>query len=380
MKIKKGNNKIVFGEQTFIISDFKGKEIGSFFEFPELEFKINNNAAYNDLVNCYKNFVFLGDGRQAIKAVLLNINDNKRKSYLPAYICHSIIQPFHELKFNVEFYGHESHLKQILSGIEIKNSIIFIVDYFGTEFISNNEIYEFLDNENIVILDVSHSFFNKNRFLIKHDNFYIISSLRKMFPIPDGGVVYYNNPEFEVIQSYSSDYEKMLEAMLLKYYYLNNNSRLRVDLSELKKDFLFFYKNYEEKKDQLINLHNISNISLYILKNSLMSNIIEKRLGNLKFLYENINLENFLFDFDEIKSPFFLPLIFENRQKRNKIKNLLAENGVYAPVHWDVKNVSPSMYHYEHELSEKILSIPIDQRYELDDMSRICDILNNTNI
>jgi hypothetical protein len=49
-------------------------------------------------------------------------------------------------------------------------------------------------------------------------------------------------------------------------------------------------------------------------------------------------------------------------------------------VHWDVKNVSPSMYHYEHELSEKILSIPIDQRYELDDMSRICDILNNTNI
>ena len=307
-KIELGNNKIVFGEQTFIISDFKGREIGSFFEFPELDSKNNNGSVYNNLINYKKNYAFFGDGRQAIKAVLLKIQKNEYKSYLPAYLCHSIIQPFNELNFKVEFYGHESPLKQILDDKELKNSIIFIVDYFGTEFIPNKRIYEFLQNDNIVILDVSHSFFNKNRFLIRHDNFYIISSLRKMFPIPDGGIVYHNKPEIEFNQSFSSNHEKMLEAMLLKTYYLNSNPESNVDLSELKKYFLLFYKDYEEKKDQLINLHHISDISLYILKNIVMSNIIEKRSENLKYLYENINQKNFLFDYSDIKSPFFLAI------------------------------------------------------------------------
>jgi hypothetical protein len=344
-------------------------EIGGFFEFPEINRVKYSTSVYYYLTNVYENHSFFRDGRQAIKSVLLNINELKDMTcYLPAYLCYSILQPFKELNLNVRFYNHQHPLKPAINE-NIKKSLVYIIDYFGTEFASNEDICKFLEN-NIVILDITHSIFDRNRFEIEHENFYLISSLRKVFPVPDGGVLYYTNSKFKANKSFPKGYENMLEAMILKSFYLKNHT-------ETKKYFLSLYKNYEVDKDNdSIQLQDIPSISLYILKNIDISNIIARRTKNLKFMYENISdKRHLLFNHDDIKSPFTLPLISENEEKRDAVKEVLIEEDIYPPMHWDIQNIIPKSHLYEHGLSKKILSVPIDQRYDDEDMSKVVNII-----
>ena len=83
-----------------------------------------------------------------------------------------------------------------------------------------------------------------------------------------------------------------------------------------------------------------------------------------------------MYSLGDIKNPFSLPLIFKSEEKRNATKGLLIKDGIYPPIHWDLQNMIPKNYLYEHELNKKILSIPIDQRYDDEDMLRAVNILN----
>lgn len=353
-------------------------ELGSFFEFPEFNCINLEESVYYEIITSYNNYTFFRDGRQGIKYILSDIKERRYKDYyVPAYLCNSILKPFKELNLNIKFYGHKHPICPVFNGSEIENSVIFVLDYFGTEFISNEEINEFLYNGNIVIVDITHSMLNKNRFLINHDNYYMISSLRKIFPIPDGGIVYHNNTKFEFYNSFPHNYENMLEAMILKSFYLKDKSIVSTELNGLKNYFLSLYQKYEEKKDNdSIDSQNIPNISIYILKNISFSNIIKKRFDNLNFMYKNIDDEYFLYDYTEIKSPFTMPLIFKSEKERNKIRNFLIKNYIYPPIHWNIKDIVPKNFIYEHDLSKRILSLPIDQRYNPKDLDRVISLLN----
>lgn len=355
--------------------------VGGFFEFPEFDCKEYRGSVLYYLINIAESedHSFFRDGRQAIKSVLLNIEKLEDKiCYLPAYLCYSILQPFRESNLKIKFYDHQHPLKPVIDE-NIKNSLLYIIDYFGTEFVSNEEICEFLNKNNIVILDITHSIFDKNRFKINHENLYLISSLRKAFPIPDGGILYHTNSKFKMNGYFPKGYENMLEAMVLKSFYLKNVSEPTFKKSaNLKNCFLTLYKNYEIDKDtSSIQLQDIPSISLCILKNINISNIINRRSENLNFLYKNIsNKEHFLCNISDIKSPFIIPLIFESEEKKNVTKELLIRNRIYPPIHWNLQNMIPKNYLYEHELNKKILSIPIDQRYDDEDMLRAVNILN----
>ncbi|MFW9995578.1 MAG: hypothetical protein ACFFD4_26305 [Candidatus Odinarchaeota archaeon] len=335
--------------------------IGSFFEYPRLNGKINEESAFFYLVNSTKDHVFLRDGRQAILAILLNIPSIAEKTcYLPAYACDSIIQPFKELDVELVFYSHVHPLKPVIDD-KLEDCVLFIVDYFGVEHLATERINQFLEMNNTVIMDITHSLFSKNRLVIRHENYYLVSSLRKVFPIPDGGIVYHDNSGFVVKRSVPTGYEMMLEAMKMKA--LNRN----------KEHYLQLYRDYEWGKDkEKILLQDIPEISFHILKKLIIGDIIRKRTANMNYLYENLGTENFLFKRDDIKSPFFLPLLFEDGQQRNKAKDLLIENEIYPPVHWEL---SQQGFEYEVSISKRILSIPIDHRYDEKDMQRIVTVL-----
>ncbi len=380
-------------------------EIGGFFEFPKLDCDDPDDSSYKYLKKAYGRFKFVRDGRQAIKSVLLNIKDiNNMKCYLPSYLCDSILKPFNELNLKVKFYDHEEVLNPILG--EIKDSLIYVIDYFGVESISNKEIYELLDKNNILVLDISHSILNQNRFSIESENYYIISSLRKIFPIPDGGIVYHSVDQFNsnFPEGFPEGYEKRLEAMVLRSFYLKGleidmgsmgsafdddklesmvgdfNSE-KVDnngLENLKKHYLSMYYDYElEKFEKNVMPQNIPTISLHILNNISHSNIEEKRNENLKFTYQEIQDQDLLlFDFKQIKSPFMLPLKFKTEKERNSVKTTLIDNKIYPQILWEIEKYVPKKYSYAQDLSRKILMIPIDQRYGSNDLSKINKLLN----
>ncbi len=380
-------------------------EIGGFFEFPRFADIDNGDSTYHHLTSLYENYSFFRDGRQAIKAVLQNTDEIKnRPCYLPSYLCDSIIQPFTEMNLKVNLYGHEDPLKPILNA-DIANSVILIIDYFGTESVSNTEIRELLDRDNIVIMDLSHSILDNNRFSIKHDCYYLIASLRKLFPIPDGGIVYHNTEKFVASDIFPKDYESKLEAMVLRYLYLNGitvdnvpaHDDKKLDsvfeawytkkpvgfekrLEAVKRHYLALHYEYELKKyEHQVIPQSIPAISLYILHNISYSNIINSRAENLKFMYDNIIQKDlFLFNLDDIKSPFLLPLRFKSEEERDLFKNSLITADIYPPIVWDIEEYVPSEYVYERDLSKRMLTIPIDQRYKPEDLSKAVAIINHT--
>jgi hypothetical protein len=380
-------------------------EIGGFFEFPKFDNIDNEDSTFHYLINLYEKYIFFRDGRQAIKAVLQNTDEIKdRPCYLPAYLCDSIIKPFAEMSLNINFFGHEDPLKPILN-MDIDNSVIFFIDYFGTECVSNKEIHELLDRDNIIIMDLSHSILDKNRFLIKRNNYYLIASLRKVFPIPDGGIVYHNRDKFISSDIFPKNYESKLEAMVLRYLYLNginvdnvpphDDKKLdsvfeavytktpigfKKHLEAIKKHYLALHYEYElEKQENQVIPQNIPAISLHILNNISHSNIVNKRAENLKFMYENITDKNlFVFNFEDIKSPFLLLLRFESEDERDVIKDSLIRGDIYPPILWDIEAFVPREYVYEHGFSKRMLTIPIDQRYNPGELSKAVNIINQT--
>jgi hypothetical protein len=382
-------------------------EIGGFFEFPNFDCIYNDNSSYYHLINLYEHFRFFRNGRQAIKAVLQNTAEIKnRPCYLPSYLSYSVARPFTEMSLNVNFFGLEDPLKPILN-MDICNSVILFIDYFGTESVSNNEIRELLDRDNIIIMDLSQTILDKTRFSIKHDNYYLIASLGKIFPIPDGGIVYHNNEKFIASDVFPKDYEPKLEAMVLRRLYLSGmdvdyvptpddtklNSvfettyakkpfRFKKPLEAIKRHYLtLHYESELKKREYRIILQNIPAISLYILHNISYSNIMDKRAENLKFIYENMIFKNlFVFNFEDMKSPALLPLRFNSEEERDFVKNSLIKDDIYPPIVWDLEReeVIPREYIYEHEFSKKMLAIPVDQRYEPDELSKAVTIINQT--
>jgi len=345
-------------------------EIGGFFEFTELDCHQDKNSVLNYLLaqNRSPRPVFYRDGRQAIKSVLLNIVDlHKKICLLPSYLCRSIKQPFEELGLNTRYYGHQPGLKPVM-GSQIKDALMYIIDYFGVEAISNDEILELTEN-NIVILDITHSIFDEKRLKLKHENLYSIASLRKSFPIPDGSIIYHSNSNLEAIEDTSEGYEKMLEAMFQKKYYICDHYADK----KLKQYFLTLYSDYEDLKSSTIKLEHLPEISQHIMKHIAIDQILGRRKSNLQYIYRNIDQKRMLFGLDQIQSPFCVPIIFDTEHEREECKRKLIGNNVFPPVHWELPNDVPRSFAYEHLLSRRILSIPIDQRYSED---QLCIIVN----
>ena len=91
--------------------------------------------------------------------------------------------------------------------------------------------------------------------------------------------------------------------------------------------------------------------------------ILEQRRVNAKILIDYLVSKNV--EFVE-KSELFVMI---KSEKRDEIRKHLAQNGIFCPVHW--------LDSADKTLAKTLLSLPIDQRYNSDDMQRIVSALEN---
>jgi dTDP-4-amino-4,6-dideoxygalactose transaminase len=70
-------------------------------------------------------------------------------------------------------------------------------------------------------------------------------------------------------------------------------------------------------------------------------------------------------------TPFTLPILFATRHERDMCQLALQQNEIYCPVHWVCQTENAEAL----DLSNRILSLPIDQRYREQDMDRIAQAL-----
>ena len=110
-----------------------------------------------------------------------------------------------------------------------------------------------------------------------------------------------------------------------------------------------------------------------------MGGVRYRRNTNLKHLYEIIkDVEGIRFPFKEETSLddayFMLPVLVSNR---DEVQRMFAEQGLYCQLLWPLSLEARKACKVAALMEREMLAIPIDQRYDYDDIEQIGHIINS---
>lgn len=159
-------------------------------------------------------------GRSALLDLIVHQKktNNLSEIYIPSYYCHDITRALETILI-VNFYKCDPLTNIDLSDFPI-NAAIIIVEYFA-----NKAKVSAAKSNSLIILDKTHDPLSDYKYNFTID--YIFGSLRKVFPISDGGFL---RPKLDSLQSSINDSEipkQVLEAqkaMQLKSLYLKGEN------------------------------------------------------------------------------------------------------------------------------------------------------------
>ncbi len=273
----------------------------------------------------------------ATNAFLLLAGLKKIKSiFLPKYNCSHFVAKL--LKNNIEiiFYDIDDNFEPL---IDLENKFSVYINYFGIK----NDFVSKIKNQNVII-DNAQSFFMKP--VNSLDTFY---SPRKFFGIPDGGYLHTKN-SLEINLQAENDVKALNHLV----------SRANNSVEE-------GYISFKENELSLINkpLKKMSNISNKILSSIDYDEIEKKRMNNFNYLHKSFKNINKIKISRNI-SPISYPLMLEEKISVNFRKKLL-NNKIFIPKYWPDNNYK--------NLSDCILPLPIDHRYNTNDMESIIKLL-----
>lgn len=191
------------------------------------------------------------------------------------------------------------------------------------------------------------------------------TSLRKAYPVPDGGMVLKNGlnlPSYHEVAKFS---QYKIAASYLKekrtcgYY----DDDIYLDL---------FHRGEESIDDNYDTAP--SDYTLRVFRNLDIRRIAVLRKRNTSHILSGlikIGLKPCI-DISENDVPLFVPILLS---ERDKVRKAMFSNHIFLPVHWPVedqkkKELKRGLYMSQHELS-----IIIDHRYSISDMDRILKVL-----
>ena len=342
-------------------------EIGSDYNLSLENIKRESSTIFKYLSNY--NILYMDSGRSALM-LLAKVLQNGQ-ILLPEYICKSVISCFSSN--NIRFYRLKADLKIDINDLNKKitkdTAIVFVMNYFGA--LQPANVHSFLDKKRNkfrfkIIEDTTHSLFSKPMTI----GDYCVCSIRKWFPIPDGGLLYSKKSMGNLFGKnlcQNVDINRIY-GMILKTFYLDG---------KLEKKALFtdIFKTSEEALDSKIEPLLMSNTSQYLLGFYGINTIIKQRKRNYEYLKKWLSTIgiNPICSLSNTDCPFVLPIKIK---KRDTFRNYLIDNNIYCAVHWPL--IGTELYDIKsaRSLSEQLISIPIDQRYGLENIDYIINVVS----
>ena len=331
---------------------------------------------FNTLSVLGREVCYLRSGREALLAVALDCKKGTNPVLLmPAYCCWSMSAPFEKAEWKIVYYRLNKDLTIDLSYLEMllehyHPSAVLTMNFFGVASTRQavSRVKE-LDPSIILIEDFSHCTFSIKGIFDNQVDYYV-SSIRKSVGVCDGSIVLSREKLCVPVNPYIAEFsESRVAAQTLKGQYAFSKS------GEDKAIFMSMLRNGEETLNQFDSVHSISPKAAKMLAQINGEAIAYARRENIKHLVSllkgKISLpENIYLSFDG--APFSLPIIVNNQAL---IQKKLAENGVYAAVLWPLSEEAGRVCENSLYFSEHMLSIPIDQRYNWDDIEDMANII-----
>lgn len=303
----------------------KIKEIGGYFE--------------RDLGNGdspLPNGILFNSGRNALRHIVRVLGI--RRIHVPYYTCPVVWDALKAEGCEIIFYEIDSQFypKKKFA----KDDFILYTNYFGC---CGSIVDEFAADYPNLIVDCAQAYY------ARHKGRVCFSSPRKFFGVPDGGVAY------GVRLIYDNVYEIDDSSQRCAHLKLRAEGRV----AEGYKAFQIAERTLENAPIRLMSNKTKEMLSKLNLR---AASIIRKQ--NFNYL-RNMLGDTFPFSLTDDDVPMVFPYVTDNVNLRQR----LIDNKIYVAKYWP--GISPSC-----KYQDRLLAVPIDQRYGISDMHRICEVIN----
>ena len=316
------------------------RAIGGYFEL----------ADYGDGVFPHPDGVWLNTGRNALEYILRSLGDVKLV-FLPYFDCEVVLEPLKKLHIPWRFY-HINAQMEIDGDFRLHSGEYLIANnYFGIKAAYIHQLAKQYGEH--LIVDCAQAFFALPVPGVK--SFY---SPRKFVGVADGGVAYLW--ETDGVSVSEMECTECHDSHLLIRKELGAEAGFQV------------YRDNERKLDnQPIRLMSSSTKS--ILDHIDYEKVVSKRRENFASLHEALGKRNLL----HLPAPesFSCPMVYPFLTNDSSLRRRMIENKVFVATYWPNVLEWTDEDSVEYEMAEKLVPLPIDQRYSAADMHYILSVL-----
>lgn len=275
--------------------------------------------------------------------------------YLPYYQCESVKKFLYAKEIDLKFY-------QITADFEPKientypDSAILVVNYFGI--LGQKKMANIVSRFKNVIIDNCPAFYNA-----PFKDCLNVYSPRKFFGVPDGCYVIGEGAD-QFTDNYPEDLSSETSNFLLKRIELGCNTS---------------YTDRMKNEHRLDNsdVLRMSKLTSVLLHSIDYQNIRQKRIANFNLahkLYSGMNLINPTQYIDELSVPMVYPLVVKDAELVRKLK----DNNIYTGRWWNYVLNYVDENSFESLLSKYMVPIPIDQRYDKNEIQFVYEKIQQT--
>lgn len=310
------------------------KEIGGYIELDTYRLPLLHEGAI--ALNCGRNaLAYLIEARQI------------QKIRLPFFLCSSVKNVCEKYNVQIRYYHIMSDFTPIIPPLE-NDEWLYVVNYYGQ--LSRSFLESLSMQYPQMIIDNAQDYFSMP--IRGVDTLY---TCRKYFGVPDGAFLYTNallNRELPIDESFE-------RIRYLVGRYERTASEFYNESVENNK----FFANEPVKK-----MSRLTNNLLHALD---YEEIKRKRTINFSVLADSLANTNRL-KVLKVEGAFMYPYLVPNA---TEIKQKLLEEKIYIPILWpDVLSNVPEKW-IEWKYAKYILPLPCDQRYDVADMNKICEVI-----
>lgn len=338
------------------------KEYGSDFNYID-----SYNSSRAHLTDVFRGATLLADGRQCI--VVLICQYGWKRIWMPDYFCYEVIDTIKEQTgIKVMFYDDNPLQEGQVESLPFEDGDALLrMNFFGMRGQRNNKKIPCP-----VIEDHTHDPFG--RWALYSDADWCISSIRKILPLPEGGMMWSPKGHKLSVEVVSTEENEKIaairwEGMEMKTAYLKGEA---VSKDEFRKRYTETEEWFDSAEPVLIDSRS-KNVVTKQLDINLWQGAKRKNWFLLKY-HVNQDFCKVMIPEDEFCTSFSLILLLESKERRDIVRKQLIESCVYPAILWTVPesaSVGAKVF------SERMLSIHCDGRYTEDDVRQLSRILNS---
>lgn len=304
------------------------KSIGGYFEL-----ECENHKQYHN------GGILLNSARNSLRYIIRL--HNIKHIYIPKYTCPVVWEAVLDEKCDYTLYEINDEFLPVQK--ISRDAYIVYNNYFG---VCGKQVSYMLQEYPNIILDNAQAFYSK-----LYAEVGSIYSPRKFFGIPDGGiaVIPHSNLSIKLEQDTNS---------------INIMSHL---IKRIEYGAEYAYSDFQQNDMALE--HNdvkyMSKLTSKLMGNINYEEIKNKRLKNYNYLYQELGqtINDKLLNDD-------VPMIYPLFTNDDKLRSKLIKNKIYVASYWP--NITDN-----NNFKNKIIPLPIDQRYNIEDMKHIVSLLKS---